>query len=88
MLCFFNLAGAVHDPDDEGYEVATIGDARIQAARNIAEVIRDQPEAVWAGEEIRLEVTDADQVILFTIIVVGVDAAVAEGQPDSFRPEV
>jgi hypothetical protein len=74
VLCFFNLAGAIYDPDDEGLEVASMGAARAEAARFIAEIIRDKPDLIWAGEEIRVEVTDARQLILFTIIVVGVDS--------------
>ncbi|MEG3089376.1 DUF6894 family protein [Sphingomonas sp. PB4P5] len=74
MQCFFNLAGAVYDPDDEGTEMASLGDARIEAARYIAGLIRDQPDVVWSGEEVRVEVTDSDQQILFTVIVIGVDA--------------
>jgi hypothetical protein len=77
MLCFFNLAGAVYDPDVEGIELASIGDARIEAARFAGELIRDQPNLAWAGEEMRVEVTDTNQLILFTIIVVGVDAPAA-----------
>jgi hypothetical protein len=87
MLCFFNLAGAVYDPDVEGFEVATIDQARVLAAKHVAEVISDRPEIVWAGEEVRLEVTDERQLVLFTIMVVGVDAASAAGQPSSFRPK-
>ncbi len=87
MLCFFNLVGTVYDPDVEGHEIATIGDARILAARNIAEVIHDRPEALWEGEEVRMEVTDEEQVVLFTIVIVGVDAPAAEGEPATFRPE-
>jgi hypothetical protein len=80
MLCFFNLAGAVYDPDVEGIEMACIGDARIEAARFVGQLIHDQPHLAWAGEEMRVEVTDANQLILFTIIVLGVDApAVSSG---------
>jgi hypothetical protein len=74
MLCFCNVAGAVYDPDVEGIEMASIDDARIEAARFAGELIRDQPHLAWAGEEIRVEVTDADQLILFTIMMLGVDA--------------
>jgi hypothetical protein len=87
MLCFFNLAGAVYDADQQGQEVATIDQARILAATYVAEVIRDRPEVVWAGEEVRLEVTDERQLVLFTISVVGIDAAAVAGQPSSFRPK-
>jgi hypothetical protein len=79
MQCFFNLAGAVYDPDVEGIEMPSLGDARIEAARYIGEVIRDRPNLVWAGEEVRVEVTDSQQLILFTIIVLGVDAPVLNG---------
>jgi hypothetical protein len=87
MLCFFNLAGAIYDPDDDGIEVSTIDQARVLAAKYVAEVIRDRPEVVWAGEEVRLEVSDERQLVLFTIIVVGLDAPAAAGQPSSFRPK-
>lgn len=86
MLCFFNLAGAIHDPDVDGFEVATLDQARILAAAHVAEVIRDRPEVVWCGEEVRLEVTDHAQTVLFTIIVTGVDAAAGDGEDPSFRP--
>mgnify|MGYP006952620599 CR=1 FL=1 len=74
MQYFFNLAGAVHDPDNEGYELANISEARIQAARFAGEYLRDRPEIVWMGEEFRIEVTDSDKVLQFTFIAVGVDA--------------
>ena len=80
MLCFFNLAGAVHDPDVDGMEMASLGEARVQAARYMGEVIRDRPGLVWAGEEVRVEVTDAWQLVLFTIIAVGIDAPAAAGR--------
>jgi hypothetical protein len=87
MLCFFNLAGAIYDPDVEGHEVATIDEARVLAAIHAGEVIRDRPDVVWAGDEVRLEITDEHQVVLFTIIVAGVDAAPDESHPSSFRPK-
>jgi hypothetical protein len=79
MLCFFNLAGAVYDPDVEGTEMASLGDARVEAARYIGEVIRDRPNIIWAGEEVRVEVTDERQLVLFTVIVLGVDAPAVSG---------
>ncbi len=47
------------------------------AVQSAAELIRDRPEVVWAGEEVRVEVTDSNQLVLFTVIVIGVDAAAA-----------
>lgn len=80
MLFFFNLAGAVHDPDEDGWELASLGEARETAVRFVADYLRDRPEVVWLGDEVRLEVTDSKQLILFTLIVVGVDAPAGRGK--------
>jgi hypothetical protein len=74
MQFFFNLAGAVHDPDNQGKELADMQAARIYAVVHASEVIRDHPNLVWSGTEVRVEVTDADRLVLFTVIVLGVDA--------------
>lgn len=55
-------------------EVATIEEARIKAARYLGEVIRDRPGMVWAGGEVRIEVTDEKQVLIFTVAAFGMDA--------------
>ena len=74
MLCFFNIAGAVYDPGVEGMEMASLGEAREQAAKFVGEYIEDRPNVVWLGDEVRVEVTDANRLVLFTVIVMGVDA--------------
>ena len=74
MRLFFNLAGAVHDPDNDGVELPDIGAAREQAVKFAGEYINHRPEAVWLGDELRLEVTDANRLLLFTLIVAGVDS--------------
>lgn len=80
MRYFFNLAGAVHDPDDVGHDFATLSDARIEAARFAGEYLRDRPELVWMGEEFRIEVTEKSGRVLFTFIAVGVDGPPQEGR--------
>jgi hypothetical protein len=74
MRYFFNLAGAVHDPDDEGFELDSLSDARIEAVKVASEYLRDGPEVAWLGDEFRLEVTNGDGSLLFTFIALGVDA--------------
>lgn len=74
---FFNLAGAVHDPDDEGIELGNLNEARHEAVKFAAEYIRDRPEIVWSGDELRLEVTNSDKLLQFTLIMFGVDAPVS-----------
>ncbi|RYD74101.1 MAG: hypothetical protein EOP84_20450 [Verrucomicrobiaceae bacterium] len=80
MLYFFNLAGAVYDPDVEGVLLLGSSEARIFAVKFLADTLRDRPELVWSGEEVRVEVTNAEQLILFTVIVLGVDAPVSKGR--------
>ena len=80
MRYFFNLAGAVHDPDDEGLEMATLSDARIAAAKFGGEYLRDRPQVAWAGDEFRIEVTNSDKLLLFTFIAIGVDAPAGQGK--------
>jgi hypothetical protein len=80
MRFFFNLAGAIHDPDNVGVELADMGAARVYSALHAAEIIRDQPELVWSGAEVRVEVTDEDRLVLFTVIVLGVDAPAGSGR--------
>lgn len=80
MLYFFNLAGAVYDPDNEGIDLPSLGDARVIAAKHAGEILRDRPGVVWGGEELRVEVTNSDKLVLFTLIVLGVDAPCSRGR--------
>jgi hypothetical protein len=78
MRFFFNLSGAVYDPDNEGYELASMSEARIMAAKEVALTLHDRPSLVWLGEEVRLDVTDEHRTLLFTVVVVGVDSPAAQ----------
>jgi len=79
MRFFFNLSGATHTRDDEGTELPTIADARLMAAKHAGELLADQPELAWHKEEFRVEVTTSDQVVLFTLIILGVPSGSANG---------
>jgi hypothetical protein len=39
-----------------------------------AEIIRDRPDLVWAGDEVRVVVTDQHGLMLATVIVLGIDS--------------
>ena len=80
MRYFFNLAGAVHDPDNEGHELPDLAAARYMSVELAAEMLREDPRLAWTGDEFRVEVTDRDRLLLFTVIVIGVDAPVARGR--------
>lgn len=80
MLYFFNLAGATYDPDVVGVELPSMAEARLIAATHAGEVLRDRPGLAWEGEELRLEVTDAHQLVLFTVIIFGKESAASLGR--------
>ncbi|HET9395034.1 MAG TPA: hypothetical protein VFO36_03175 [Nitrospiraceae bacterium] len=78
MRYFFNQLNGHVKVDDQGLEFASIRDARIEAVRYAGEVIKDHPTLVWTGEDFRIEVTDENALLLFTVVVVGVDAPAAK----------
>lgn len=61
MRYFFHLSGAIDLPDTEGFEFATPGEACRAAVASAGEFIRDQPEALCAEEELRIEIRDEAQ---------------------------
>lgn len=75
MKFYFNVAGAIDEPDQEGHELATVSDARLVAAKLSAEMLHDRPELAWLGQEFRVEVADHNRTLLFKIITLGIDTA-------------
>jgi len=71
---FFNEFDGQYKLDDKGLEMPTLEKARLEAVRYAGEAMRDQPDLAWKGDEFRVEVTDDNHVVLFTVIVIGVDA--------------
>jgi hypothetical protein len=71
---FFNQIDGEFKVDDRGLEFESLDRARLEAVRYAGEVMRDHPTLAWAGEDFRIEVTDENKLVLFTVIVVGVDA--------------
>ena len=89
MRYFFNQANGELKVDDQGIEFSTIHEARIEAVRYAGEVIRDHPTLVWTGQDFRIEVTDDQQLLMFTVIVVGVDSpagAILSASQDDMGP--
>lgn len=80
MRYYFNIAGAVDEPDKVGVEIGSMSEARIRAVRFASEYLIQRPEIVWLGEEFRVEVTCEDRRLIFTFIAVGVDAPAGEGR--------
>lgn len=74
MRFFFNVVGAVYDPDQQGHVLETVSEARLMAAKFAGEMLHDRPELAWLGDEFRVEVTDSGRNLLFTIITFGVNS--------------
>jgi hypothetical protein len=75
MRYFFNAANGHYDRDTEGTELESAAAARVMAVRYAADILRDHPTIVWVGEDFRIEVKDETGLMLFTIIIFGVDGA-------------
>ena len=73
-LYHFNLADGSFDPDPEGTELANVNEARAEAVRYAGAIMRERPEVVWDGGDWRVEVTGPDRNLLFTVIVIAIDA--------------
>ena len=71
---FFNEINGEYKKDDEGVELPSLDAARVLAIQYVSEVLRDHPSIVWGGEDFRVEVTDRTQLLMVTVIVVGIDA--------------
>lgn len=72
MRHFFHLAGAIDEPDEQGYELAGLDAARAPAMRSAAKYLRDRPEMAWLGE-FRVEVVDGAGRRVFTFRAAGAD---------------
>lgn len=75
---FFHAADGRRDRDSTGVELADHASARAEAIRFAGAVLTDEPEVLWEGGPFRIEVTDAAQHLLFTVVTLTIDAPIAE----------
>jgi hypothetical protein len=71
---FFNVVEDGHKVDSIGADFADPQIARMEAVQFAAKMLKDEPERVWKGTEIRIEATDTWGTTLFTLLISGVDA--------------
>ena len=71
---FFHTADGTRDWDAEGMELPDGGAARKAAIRYAGAVMNDEPDVLWDGRDFRVEVTDAERHLLFTVITLAVDS--------------
>ena len=74
---FFHTKDGKTVPDETGVELADVQEARLQAARLIGELMREDAAEFWRSEALSLSVTDDAGLTLFTIMVSGVTSPAA-----------
>lgn len=79
---FFHTADGSRDLDREGIDCADDGAARKQAIRYAGEVMRDEPQVLWDDHDFRVEVMNEAEDLLFTVVMISIDAP-ASGRPPS-----
>jgi hypothetical protein len=75
---FFHLTSSYDAPDDEGTELADLDVARCHAVKLIADALCQSPGEYWKAELYRVTVTDESRLILFTVEMISIDAAVTK----------
>lgn len=71
---FHTLDGGRHE-DAEGTELPDIAAARVAAVRYGGALLSDDPEILWNGGELRIEVTDELRRLVATIVMLAVDGS-------------
>ena len=70
----FHSVDGSREPDKEGTDLPDVAAAQAIAMRYAGEVLQSEPQKVWEHGQWRVEVTDNDGSLLFTIITLAVDA--------------
>lgn len=65
----FHSADGARERDRDGIVLPDDAAARTEAVRFAGEVLRDAPESLWNRGQWRVEVTDGDDALLFTVAV-------------------
>jgi hypothetical protein len=64
---FFHLEESGEFRDDHGMELPDEDTARRHGAAMLGQVLRDDPRALWASDQIRVTATKDDGVVIFTL---------------------
>jgi hypothetical protein len=77
---FFHTADGSRERDTTGTVLASYEEARAAAIQYAGDVLSHEPEHLWKDSDFRVEVTDEHDLMLFTVIMLAVDAP-ATGKP-------
>ena len=70
----FHSADGHREPDLEGSDLANDQAAQREAMRFAGAVLESEPDSIWQHGTWRVEVTDDNNVLLFTVITIAIDA--------------
>ena len=77
-----NLPSERATQDDEGFEFATIHEAKCEAVKSAGQMLSDAKESFWDHGDFELIVTDDEGLVLFAMRVVGIEApAIRSSRP-------
>ena len=70
----FHCVDGARIPDEEGISLPNDQAAQLEAVRFSGEVLQSEPALIWEKGQWRVEVTDEDGMLLWTVITLAVDA--------------
>ena len=70
---FFDLAGHENSIDKDGLELKNNDVARVQGVAFAGEYLRDHPELIWDGHEIRIHVLNEKREPMFVVVCLSID---------------
>ncbi len=71
---FFHIDDHVHEIDEDGQELVSAAEARVQAIIFAGALLRDDPNLIWDGEGFEVRVTDEAGKPVTTVHVSATDA--------------
>lgn len=79
MKFHFQVRTESHVLLTEGIELATIDEARIEAARRVGRLLHDHADQLWTDEDWRMDVTDDKGLILFVLTISAMRSSATTG---------
>ena len=65
---FFDIFNGRPDRDADGFEFATLDQARTQAIRFTGELLQRHSDAIWEGHDLRVEVSNDTGTPVFAVV--------------------